>query len=52
MNAEDVKLVMNSEPQLLKLAEGLREKFGAKLIWLKTPTVEYGKRVTDAVRAI
>jgi hypothetical protein len=52
MTAEEVRAVMASEPELLALADALREKFGAKLVWLKTEAVEIGKPVRGTVNAL
>ena len=45
MTADQVRSVLTEhEPELLKLADGLREIFGARFDWLKTPAFELGKR--------
>lgn len=49
---QEIREAMKAEPELLKLADALREKFGAKLCYLKTSTVEFGHPVVGAVRAI
>lgn len=52
MTAEDIRKALEVEPELLKLAELAREKFNAKLGWLKTEHFEMGTPVRGAVRAI
>lgn len=44
MTAEDIRTAMAIDPEFLKLAEQLKERFGAKLAWLVTPTLVVGKR--------
>jgi hypothetical protein len=43
---------MECDPALLSLADRLRAKFGARLIWLKTQTVEVGKPVPQEGREL
>lgn len=38
--AEKMRAAMG--PELCSIADALRETFGAKLIWLETPTVKVG----------
>jgi hypothetical protein len=45
VTADQVRSVLTDhEPVLLALADGLRETFGARFDWLKTPAFEVGKR--------
>jgi len=52
VTAEQIRKAMALEPEFLQLADLLREHFDAKLVWLKTPTLEIGKPIVGAVRAI
>jgi hypothetical protein len=45
MTADDVRALMAADPDFLALADQLRSRFGAKLIWVKVGNVEFGKRV-------
>lgn len=44
MTAEETRKAMG--PEFAALAERLRDDFGAKLVWLKTGTLEIGKNPT------
>lgn len=43
MTADEVRQAMAVDPEFVEFAEQMRERFGARLTWLKTPTVEIGK---------
>lgn len=45
MNAEDIRTLMAADPELLALANELRNRFDARLVWLKVGNVEFGKWV-------
>jgi len=51
MTAEQIREAMAIEPELLKLADLLRERFDAKLVWLRTSEFEIGKPIRGAVPA-
>jgi hypothetical protein len=44
MTAEEVRMAMG--PEFCGLADELRERFGAKLVWLKSGALEIGKDPT------
>lgn len=44
LSAHEVRTLLTLEPGLDQLARELRDKFGAKLIWLKAGEVEIGSR--------
>jgi len=41
MTAEEIRKAMG--PEFTSVADQLRERFGAKLVWLKTDSLEIGK---------
>lgn len=43
MTAEQVREALKVEPELLQLADLLRQRFDAKLVWLKTAEFEMGR---------
>jgi hypothetical protein len=43
MTAEDIRALMATDLELLALAQELRKRFDAKLVWLKVGKVEFGK---------
>lgn len=47
MIADEIRAAMSVDPRLLHLADALREKFGARLVWLKTAHIEVGKRPSE-----
>lgn len=52
MTAEDIRKALEAEPELLKLADLAREKFDAKLGWLRTEEFEMGTPIRGAVPAL
>jgi len=52
MKAEEIREALKAEPKLLELAEILRARFDAKLVWLKTPQLELGRRIEGAIVVI
>lgn len=45
MNVDDIRALMAADPDFLAFAQQLRNLYGAKLIWLKVGTVEFGSWV-------
>ena len=43
MTAAEIRAAMSVDPELLHLADALRERFGARLTWLKTADIEVGR---------
>lgn len=46
MTADEVRSAMSIDAELLKLADALKDQFGARLVWLKTADVEIGRRAS------
>lgn len=44
-----VRAELGKEPGLLALAEAWRERFGARLVWVKTDGFEYGREIEAGV---
>jgi hypothetical protein len=46
---DSIRQQLETEPDLLALAEALRERFQAKLTYLKTPAGEHGKPLPQGI---
>jgi len=49
MTADEIRAAMSVDPELLSLADALRERFGARLVWLRTAGIEVGRRPSEPI---
>jgi len=52
MTADEIRAAMSVDPELLSLADALRERFGARLVWLKTADIEVGRRPSEPISTV